>query len=50
MAAVLGRDADGNLIRKDQVMRVVLAGGDVGPGDSIRVEMPAEPYQRLVEV
>lgn len=50
MAAVLGRDADGNLVRKAGIMSVVLAGGDVGPGDTIRVEMPAEPHQRLMEV
>ncbi len=50
MAAVLGRDAHGNLIRKAGVMGIVLAGGEVGPGDKIRVEMPAEPHQRLLEV
>lgn len=50
MAAVLDRDADGNLIRKAGVMGIVLAGGEVGPGDSIRVEMPVEPHQRLLEV
>ena len=50
MAAVLDRDADGDLIRKAGIMGVVLAGGDVGPGDTIRVEMPAAPHQRLMEV
>ena len=47
MAAVLDRDAAGNLVRKAGVMGVVLAGGDVWPGDSIRVELPAEPHQPL---
>lgn len=50
MAAVLDRDADGNLVRKAGIMAIVLSGGEVGPGDNIRVEMPAEPHQRLLEV
>jgi MOSC domain-containing protein YiiM len=50
MAAVLDRDADGNLIRKAGIMAIVLSGGEVGPADNIRVEMPAEPHQRLMEV
>ena len=41
MAAVLGRDADGGLIRKCGVMAIVIAGGDVRPGDAIAVELPA---------
>jgi hypothetical protein len=50
MAAVLGRDAAGKLIRKAGVMAIVRAGGDVRPGDSIGVEMPPEPYRRLEPV
>ncbi|HMJ42048.1 MAG TPA: MOSC domain-containing protein, partial [Pseudolabrys sp.] len=50
MAAVLDRDADGNLVRKAGVMGIVLAGGEVAAGDPIRVEMPAGPHQRLTEV
>jgi MOSC domain-containing protein YiiM len=50
MAAVLDRDADGNLVRKAGVMGIVLAGGEVAAGDPIRVEMPAGPHQRLMEV
>jgi MOSC domain-containing protein YiiM len=40
-AAVLGRDADGRLIRKAGVMAIVIAGGDVKAGDAITVELPA---------
>ena len=47
MAAVLGRDAEGNLIRKAGVMAVVLAGGEVRPGDPVRVELPPEPHRKL---
>ncbi len=47
MAACLDRDADGNLIRKSGVMGVVVAGGEVRPGDSIRVELPSEPLVGL---
>lgn len=41
MQAVLGRDASGGLVRKAGVMGVVIAGGDVLPGDAILVEAPA---------
>lgn len=47
MAAVLGRDEDGRLIRKAGVMAVVMAGGEVRPGDRIAVELPHPPYARL---
>lgn len=45
--AVLGRDAEGNLIRKAGVMAVVLASGEVRIGDKMRVELPAAPHQPL---
>jgi MOSC domain-containing protein YiiM len=41
MAASLARDDRGHLVRKAGVMSVVLAGGDVRPGDAIVVELPA---------
>jgi hypothetical protein len=41
MAATLDRAADGSLIRKAGIMGVVLAGGDVRPGDPIQVTLPA---------
>jgi MOSC domain-containing protein YiiM len=50
MAATLDRDAGGNLIRKAGVMGIVLAGGDVRPGDAIKIELPAEPHRRLQPV
>ncbi|WP_298926384.1 MOSC domain-containing protein [uncultured Ramlibacter sp.] len=40
MAAVLGRDSQGHLVRKAGVMAVVVHGGEVRAGDAIRVEIP----------
>ncbi|RHW18517.1 MOSC domain-containing protein [Sphingomonas gilva] len=42
MAATLGRDAQGALIRKAGVMAVVLAGGDIAPGDPIAITLPVD--------
>ena len=50
MKAVLDRDPDGELVRKSGVMGVVLAGGEVRPGDPIEVELPAEPDVPLAPV
>jgi MOSC domain-containing protein YiiM len=50
LAANLDRDADGNLIRKTGIMGIVLADGEVSPGDPIQVELPAEPHQPLEPV
>lgn len=50
MTAVLGRDERGNLIRKAGVMGIVLAGGEVKPGNSIRIELPPKPHQPLDRV
>jgi len=50
MAATLDRDADGNLIRKAGVMSIVIADGDVRPGDVISVELPAQPHRPLQPV
>ena len=50
MAATLDRDADGDLVRKAGVMSIVIADGDVRPGDVIRVELPAPPHQPLQPV
>ena len=47
MAALLGRDATGGLVRKAGVMAVVLAGGEVRPGDAIRVVLPTGRRERL---
>jgi MOSC domain-containing protein YiiM len=50
MAAVLGRDEHGVLIRKAGIMGIVLAEGSVQPGDPITVELPPEPHQPLQPV
>jgi MOSC domain-containing protein YiiM len=47
MAATLDEDADGKLIRKAGVMSIVLADGDVRPGDAVRVELPTGPRRPL---
>jgi len=50
MAAVLERDAAGELIRKAGVMAIVLTGGEVRPADPIRVVLPPAPHQPLAPV
>ncbi len=50
MEATLERDGDGALVRKAGVMAVVVEGGEVRPGDPIRVALPPEPYKPLEPV
>ncbi|SEC47714.1 MOSC domain-containing protein [Paenibacillus sp. GP183] len=50
MSAVLEHDEYGNLIRKAGIMGIVLVGGEVRAGDSIRVVLPVEPYHPLERV
>ncbi len=50
MQAVLGRDAEGRLELRAGIMGVVREGGEVKPGDPIKVTMPAAPHQRLERV
>jgi MOSC domain-containing protein YiiM len=50
MAATLGRDEAGGLVRKAGVMAIVLAGGEVKPGDRIAVELPPAPHRALAPV
>jgi MOSC domain-containing protein YiiM len=50
MQAVLDRDEAGLLVRKAGVMAIGCQGGDVAPGDPIRVEPPAGPFEALVPV
>lgn len=50
MDAVLDRDEAGELIRKAGIMAIVVAGGEVRPGDVIAVEVPAEPHVPLQPV
>jgi len=49
-AAVLERDAAGGLICKCGIMAVVLTGGEVRPGDLIRVTLPPGPHRALAPV
>jgi MOSC domain-containing protein YiiM len=50
MGATLERGRDGNLVRKAGIMAVVLTGGEVRPGDPIRIELPPDPPRPLVPV
>lgn len=50
MAAVLGRNEQGKLIRKAGVMGIVIVGGKVNPGDAICIELPPQPHQPLDRV
>jgi len=50
MAATLSRDEHGNLVRKAGIMGVVIAAGEVRPGDPVKVELPAEPHRPLSPV
>ena len=50
MAATLARDDHGQLVRKAGIMGVVLADGELRPGDPIRVELPPPPHQALAPV
>ena len=49
-AAVLDRDEQGNLVRKAGIMGVVVAGGELRPGDRIRAELPTGPHWPLERV
>jgi MOSC domain len=48
--AVLVRNEGGEVVRKAGIMSVVLVGGEVRPGDPIRVELPDQPYRPLQPV
>jgi MOSC domain-containing protein YiiM len=50
MAATLDRDAQGNLVRKAGIMGIVLAEGEIRPGDPIRIEPPPGPPRPLAVV
>lgn len=50
MKATLAHTANGKLVRKAGVMSIVVAGGDVAPGDPIAIELPAMPYRALEPV
>ncbi len=48
--ATIDHDPEGNLIRRAGIMGIVLAGGDVRPGDRIEVVLPPEPHEPLERV
>jgi MOSC domain-containing protein YiiM len=50
MAATLDKGADGRLVRKAGIMSIVIAGGDVRPGDTISVDLPNAPHRPLQPV
>jgi MOSC domain-containing protein YiiM len=50
MAAMLGRDASGGLIRRSGVMAIVLQGGVLRAGDPIIILPPAGPHRPLQPV
>jgi MOSC domain-containing protein YiiM len=50
MKATLARDAAGGLVRKAGIMGIVIAGGEVRPGDAIGIEVPAAPHRALEPV
>jgi MOSC domain-containing protein YiiM len=45
--ALLGKDADGGVLRKAGIMGIVVTGGAVRTNDSIRVHLPTEPHEKL---
>jgi MOSC domain-containing protein YiiM len=50
MSAVLDRDNDGHLVRRAGIMGIVLAEGEISPGDAIAIVLPARPHRRLERV
>ncbi len=50
MAATLARDEQGNLVRKADIMGIVVTDGEVRPGDPVRVELPSPPHRSLAPV
>ena len=50
MKAMLDRDENGHLVRKSGVMAIVIAGGDVRPGDPIIADLPPPPHRPLAPV
>jgi MOSC domain-containing protein YiiM len=47
LKAMLDKTADGQLVRKSGIMSVVKTGGDVRPGDTIRIVPPDGPHRPL---
>lgn len=47
LKVAVGRDEDGQVVRRAGIMGVVTTGGTIYPGDKIEVELPALPHQAL---
>jgi MOSC domain-containing protein YiiM len=50
MAATLGRDERGEIVRRAGIMGIVVSGGEVRRGDAIEVELPPRPHRALAPV
>ncbi len=50
LKAVIGRDQNGDVVRKAGVMAIVVHGGPVRPGGSIQVRRPTGPHHALERV
>jgi hypothetical protein len=50
LKAVVGKDANGEIVRKAGIMCIVLAGGTLRPGDAIVVRLPPLPHRTLERV
>ncbi|MFD6529444.1 MOSC domain-containing protein [Streptomyces sp. NPDC060184] len=47
---VVGRDEAGRVVRRAGIMGVVVDGGPVGAGDTVRAELPVGPHKALDRV
>ncbi|MEG3617450.1 MOSC domain-containing protein [Magnetovibrio sp. PR-2] len=50
MGELVFKDADGNIVRQAGVMSVVETSGEVSPQDTIRIELPPEPHQKMERI
>ncbi|MFD4905343.1 MOSC domain-containing protein [Kitasatospora purpeofusca] len=47
---VVGRDEEGNIVRRAGIMGVVRTGGTIHPGDPVKAELPPGPHRPLDRV
>ncbi|CAN3979009.1 MOSC domain-containing protein [Kitasatospora purpeofusca] len=47
---VVGRDEEGNIVRRAGIMGVVRTGGTIHPGDTVKAELPPGPHRPLDRV
>ena len=50
LSKVVGRDNEGNLIRKAGIMCIAKTSGRVQPNDLIEIELPKPPFEKLERV